>query len=214
MTEPIKFPSIPHLPWGEAAAGSDRVLKNTNHFLGLRMGAFEKLDGECTGMTRDQLWARSVNGYPRHPSRSWMRALWSCVRQEIPEGLVIFGENVYATHSIHYTALPTYFFVFAMVDAHTGKVLDWLQTQTIADDLGLRTVPLLRASVWDSALFMATYTGQSRFGGAQEGYVVRNMAAFPLAETVGYWAKYLRPTHVQTDDHWMNQPVVPNGLKG
>ncbi len=209
-----KFPSIPHLPWTTAADG-DLILKDSQNFVGLDVGVFEKLDGECTGMNCDDLWARSLEPYGRHPSRTWMRSLWSRIRHQIQPDWIIFGENVYAKHAIHYTELPSYFFVFAVVDARTMRVLPWPRTCEIAGYLDLPTVPMRLHTIWEAGLIMGAYTGKSAFGGVQEGYVVRNYSHFSLYDTGRHWAKYVREGHVQPDAaHWYQQPVVPNVLAG
>jgi hypothetical protein len=46
-----------------------------------------------------------------------------------------------------------------------------------------------------------------------EGYVVRVTAAIPYADFGRKVAKWVRRGHVQTDQHWLSQPVEPNGLK-
>ena len=47
----------------------------------------------------------------------------------------------------------------------------------------------------------------------QEGYVVRNSFRFMYESFHKNVAKYVRSSHVQTSDHWMNQQLVPNRLK-
>lgn len=46
-----------------------------------------------------------------------------------------------------------------------------------------------------------------------EGYVVRTTSGFAFADFDQHLAKWVRPGHVQTDQHWMHQAVVPNGLR-
>jgi predicted kinase len=46
----------------------------------------------------------------------------------------------------------------------------------------------------------------------QEGYVVRTAEGFPYTKFAERVAKWVRPSHVQTDTHWMHAEVVPNKL--
>ena len=46
-----------------------------------------------------------------------------------------------------------------------------------------------------------------------EGYVVRLADGFPFDAFARSVAKWVRPGHVQTDQHWMHAQVVPNGLR-
>lgn len=68
--------------------------------------------------------------------------------------------------------------------------------------------------MWDEAKIKACQTGISKFGGEQEGYVVRNANEFPVEKFSSCVAKFVRAQHVQTDDHWMHRSVIPNHLRG
>ena len=46
-----------------------------------------------------------------------------------------------------------------------------------------------------------------------EGYVVRNAEQFAFNDFSDNIAKWVRRNHVQTDEHWLNQAIVPNGLQ-
>lgn len=45
-----------------------------------------------------------------------------------------------------------------------------------------------------------------------EGYVMRPADAFKLDDFNNNVVKWVRPNHVQTDEHWMNKEVEVNGL--
>ena len=94
-------------------------------------------------------------------------------------------------------------------------VLDWDTTVAYAEMLGLHMVPVLYRGPWDEAAVKACYTGTSRCGGIQEGYVARLAGSFPVSEFGMSLAKYVRENHVlEGDDHWMHRAVVRNGLAG
>src|SRR3546814_9804484 len=44
----------------------------------------------------------------------WVKQFRSGIAADIPEGWRVCGENLFAKHSIHYTALPTYFMGFSI----------------------------------------------------------------------------------------------------
>ena len=48
----------------------------------------------------------------------------------------------------------------------------------------------------------------------QEGVVVRLAEAFPYAAFGDSVLKWVRPNHVQTDEHWAHQVIIPNRLRG
>jgi hypothetical protein len=46
-----------------------------------------------------------------------------------------------------------------------------------------------------------------------EGYVIRLADTFNIKDFQQSVGKFVRPNHVQTDEHWMSKPVEPNRLK-
>lgn len=205
-----KYPRTLHLPWSPGASDDDKILESVEHFQGREVVVTEKLDGENTSMYQDHYHARSTDS-KNHPSRNFVKQIWGRVRHDIPFGYRLCGENVYAVHSIKYTALPEYFMLFTVYDP-TNLCLSWDETVEWAKLLDLPAVPVLYRGVWDEEKVRACWTGKSLFGGDQEGYVVRVADAFPWADHHMHFAKYVRAGHVTTDEHWMSQPVVPNQL--
>lgn len=196
----MKYPRTPHLSYSLGRSPDDISFEGT--FRG-EVVVTEKMDGECTTMTKSVHHARSLDS-GRHPSRSKLGRLWGEIRHEIPDGLRVVGENVSAIHSIEYARLPDIFLVFACVQ--DGLFLSWDETVAWVKLLGLETVPVLYRGSWPvehSRLF----TGSSVFGGPQEGYVVRSVGMFPVEDFGLNVAKFVRQDHVQTDQHWMFQPV-------
>lgn len=243
MENSIKYPRTHHLPWSDTIGpDGDHVLRDLNCFRGHEVVVTEKLDGENTTLYRTHLHARSLDGR-HHPSRGWIKAFHARMCHLIPAGWRICGESLYALHSIHYQALPSYYIVFAVHDGE--RFLSWDDTVDFCaslsvpsrHDLGitdpgdvesaqadsnrtlisgdsplLMTAPLLYRGPWNEKKVKACFSGRSSYGGAQEGYVVRRSEAFLEADFQRSVAKYVRPNHVQTDQHWMLKPVVKNLL--
>jgi len=46
----------------------------------------------------------------------------------------------------------------------------------------------------------------------QEGYVIRLADSFKFEDFNVSIAKWVRKSHVQTEDHWKLQPIIPNKL--
>lgn len=211
MSDKEKYPRTPHLPWSPGSTADDILLDSTEKLsLMGEIVVTEKLDGENTTLHRDYVHARSLDsGY--HPSRSWVSMLHGSIGHLIPEGLKICGENVFARHSIQYDALETYFYVFAVIKGDT--VLAWDDMIEVVESLGLVAVPLLYRGVWDVEQIKSCWTGISRCGGKQEGYIVRNAGSYDLSDFEGNVAKYVRSGHVASETHWMKGPVIRNRLE-
>ncbi|MFP3728090.1 RNA ligase family protein [Priestia filamentosa] len=205
-----KYPRTYHLPWSSGKTADDKVLKNTSHFHGEEVIVTEKMDGENTTIYQDYIHARSIDSKD-HPSRHWVKMLQANIGYQIPEKWRICGENLFATHSIHYSSLQSYFCVFSIWN-EKNECLSWDETVEWCALLQLQTVPVLYQGIYDEDKIQSCYTKTSLYGGEQEGYVVRKASSFHYDNFKNSVAKFVRKNHVQTDEHWMNKSITPNGI--
>lgn len=215
MSACAKYPRIPHLPWSPGTAPDDRRLPDTTALLDRPLVITEKLDGSNLCMTAVDVFARTHAHAPRHASFDMAKGLWAGIRLRIPKEHSVFGEWLYARHSIEYQALPGYFVVFGVRDDTTGAWHPWDQTARVASDLGLPAAPVLwtgRVGTEDELREQVERLARqpSAFGGPREGVVVR--LAAPITDFDVSVAKWVRAGHVRTDEHWSAQPIVRNGL--
>lgn len=206
----VRYPRTFHLPWSEGLSADDKVLDDLRAFVGQRVVVTEKMDGENTSLYRDHLHARSLDSR-HHPSRDWVKAFWSGIRHDIPEGWRVCGENLFARHSLAYDDLPTFFLGFSVWNER-NECLPWDDTLDWFDLLGITPVPVLHDGIWDEQAIKALHDPK-RDDERREGYVVRLAEGFPLARFRSHVAKYVRAKHVQTDQHWMHAQIVRNGLR-
>jgi hypothetical protein len=214
MGELRKYPKTFHLPWSPGLQNDDRVVPSLGPFETLSdIVVTEKLDGENTTMYHHHIHARSMDGN-NHDSRNWVKALWGSIRWTIPENVRICGENTYAAHSIPYNELSSYFYAFSVFEQLTDTDLCWSWDRTVdfCKEIGLETVPVLYRGPWDRKAIDACMTGVSKFGGFQEGYVVRNAKEYEYKDFQLNVVKYVRAHHVTTDEHWATN-WTPNKLK-
>jgi len=205
-----KYPRSMHLPWSRTVGEDDKVLRNVEHFVGKEVVASAKLDGENCTMGPDFIHARSLDSR-HHPSRDWVKALHGQIRWTIPEGWRVCGENLYAEHSIRYEDLPTYFMVFSVWN-EKNNVLSWDEMKEFCDERGLVVVPELYRGIWDEEKIRGLWPYEGLFGEAEpEGYVVRTVEGFNYNDFSRHLGKWVRPKHVQTNQHWMHSQVTPNG---
>ena len=207
MNTTTKYPRTLHLPWSLSASSDDCWLNNVDHFVGKEIICSVKLDGEGSNLTATTCHARSVDSRG-HASRHWLKAKHGSIARDIPDGFCIYGENMYAEHSIPYSGLTTYFYVFGIKNNNLwlswDSVCEWCQL------LDLETVPVLYRGIWDEEKVKACYSKDRLiFGGFQEGYVVRLASEF--TDFSKSLAKFVRANHVQTDEHWMEN-WKPNQL--
>ena len=200
FTEMVKYPRTHHLPWSDGVNDDDRVISSLDAFRGQRVIVTEKMDGENTTLYRDRMHARSVDGRS-HPSRGWVKKLWSTLCADIPEGWRVCGENMYARHSIHYTELPDYFMGFSVWNER-NICLGWDDTLEWFSLLGITPVSVLHDGVFDMERIKALYDRKEDWA-RREGYVVRTASPFGYGEFRHKVAKFVRKGHVQTSRHWM-----------
>lgn len=203
-----KYPRTFHLPESEGYTSDDKVLSNSDHLLGKKVVCTEKKDGENTSMYSDICHARSLDSSD-HESRSWVKSLHSTIKRDIPEGMRIYGENLYAKHSIYYENLESYFYVFSIWMNST--ILSWQETEEWANLFGLVTVPVIYSGIWTKDTHSECLSKLDLE--KQEGYVVRLADSFDVSDFSVSIAKFVRKSHVSTNNHWMYQKVVPNKLK-
>jgi len=205
----IKYPRTYHLPWSLAKTDDDKTLSDTNHLDGKKVIITTKMDGENTTVYNDLIHARSVDS-KNHPSRNYIKRELAAIQNDIPAGMRICGENLFARHSIFYNNLRSYFYAFSVWDEN-NFCLGWDESLEWLELLELNTPDVLFRGVWDEEV--AKGISKSMNLDSNEGYVVRLDEKFHYMNFPRAVAKFVRKGHVQTNKHWMIQDIVPNELK-
>lgn len=203
-----KYPRTPHLSFSPGVGGDDIKLNSNEIFTNSQVIVTEKLDGENTTFYPDCIHARSLDS-GHHFSRAWVKALQGSISHNIPPGWRICGENMYARHSIAYDNLKSYFYVFSIWNEN-NECLSWSETQEWTEILELELVPVIYQGIWDEAIIRDI--GDKLDLDRCEGYVVRKVEQFHFDNFASNIAKWVRKNHVQTNEHWMYQKIIPNGL--
>lgn len=202
-----KYPRTPHLPWSSSVTDDDIYQLNLDHFIGQEIVVTEKMDGENTSMYHNDIHARSLDGR-HHPSRDWVKSWHATIAHDIPENWRLCGENLYAQHSVIYQNLDSYFYLFSIWN-QSNTCLSWEETKQWAELLNCPTPKELYTGIWDETLIRKLNVDTEK----SEGYVVRLKQQFNYDNFAKSVAKWVRPKHVQTDQHWMHAPIIPNKLK-
>lgn len=194
----FKFPKIPHHEMSQGK-NSDDLTYTGDEYRHMSL-LTEKMDGENTSIYWDgYCHARSILSC-YHQSRTWVKNLAGRLSADLPDGWRVCGENLYAKHSIKYDNLESWFLVFAIFD-HTNMCLSWGETKLWCDLLDLKTVPVIETgavNVFDRNV--------------SEGRVMRNPDSFHYSQVRHNMCKFVRPNHVQTHGHWMNDTIEKNGV--
>jgi hypothetical protein len=192
----------------------------------------EKIDGTNVGIhfTSGGRMVLQCRGHEitegMHPQYDLFKQ-WTSVKRPVLEAMlggqfILYGEWLYAKHSVHYRKLPHYFFEFDIYDKDAAQFLDLETRLEMLEGKGLQTVPvvhrgpiaaeqlpsLINRSAFDSA-FENPVTG--RTDDLMEGLYVRTEAEGSVTGR----AKLVRPEFVekvQQSEHWQHQKMIPNLL--
>lgn len=196
----IKYPRTYHLPWSPGATKDDRILKNDDCFRGKQVIVTLKMDGENTSMYNDYIHARSLND-KKHWSKSWIKQFHSTISGSISENTRLIVENMYAKHSIEYTNLHSFCYGISVWNGLT--CLSYQDTVEYFGVLDIPMTPTLYIGEYDREKIKDLY--QSSYdGNTMEGYVIRNCESFSYKDFSKNVAKYVRPNHVTSNEHWFH----------
>jgi hypothetical protein len=210
-----KYGRTYHYPFSPGTTSDDRI--NSAYWNDVRkMQALvhtEKLDGENNCVSRTGVFARSHSAPTSSPWTRSLREKWEVMKHDLGD-MEIFGENLYAIHSIEYRKLEQHYFVFAIRTMDTW--LSWAEVKFYAAMFDLAVVPELatvtpkdESSLRRDVLYLAEQ--ESVFESfdivtnrpcAREGIVSRNTEEFAVADFDQNIFKYVRKNHVKTDAHW------------
>lgn len=230
----VKYPRTPHL-FGSTGTDDDRHLSRRESQAFIRDPSLiveEKLDGTNVGIhfTRQGRMVLQCRGHEiqagMHPQydlfKQWTVAMRPVLEAILENRHILFGEWLYAKHSVQYRNLPHYFFEFDIYDKEAGRFVDLKTRLAILKGTGIHTVPvihrgaltaeqlpqLIQASAFDS-LFENPTTGQP--DRLMEGLYLRTEAK----GTVTGRAKFVRIEFVEKvkqSEHWQHRTMVPNLL--
>ncbi len=211
-----KYGRTYHYPFSPGATNDDRIApdywKNIQE-ISLLIHT-EKLDGENNCLSKNGVFARS---HAAPTVSSWtesLRRYWQLIKNDLGS-LEIFGENLYAVHSIEYKNLDNHFYVFGIRE--DDRWLSWEETKFYAAVLDLPVVPEIQVFQpgADQVVFeegvknlatgsglLAPYDAYTGKPATIEGIVTRNVNEYPVAEFERNVFKYVRAGHVKTDVHW------------
>ena len=200
-----KYNRTYHLFFSPGSTNDDKISNSVNSLIGIDVVITEKLDGENCGMTRDGVFARSHAAFTTSAWSREVRQLHSLIRNSIDEDVFIFGENMEGIHSIEYSKLKSYFYMFGVRDNNIW--IPWESVEEYSYLLDISIVPVLFKGFIKSdkelkQIVEDLVSKPSELGGQIEGIVIRNASMFHNDDFSDNVMKWVRKDHVQTDVHW------------
>lgn len=230
----MKYPRTPHL-FGSKGTDDDKHLGEAESHAFIADASLiveEKIDGTNVGIhfsdageivlqCRGHLITEGM--HPQYDLfKQWAAVKRHPLEEKLQNRLILFGEWVYARHSVAYRELTHYFFEFDIYDKQQQAFLDLEQRLGLLKGTGVETVPVVHHGPV-SRKGLEKLIGPSRFGSQfdnpitgqpdnlMEGLYLRTEAQGIVTGR----AKLVRPEFVEKikqSTHWQHQAMVPNGL--
>ena len=214
--EARKYGRTWHFPFSPGTTSDDRIQQDYWTYVQHMQQVIhtEKLDGENNCLNRYGVFARSHAAPTVSPWTSRLRQQWGLIKNDLGD-LELFGENIYAIHSIEYRRIEHYYYVFAV--RCLDRWLSWEEVCFYAAAFDMPTVPVMALSenpareqaFRDEVLALtrerSSFDSVDVLSGAPctvEGIVSRNTQGFGLEALGQNVFKYVRKGHVKTDEHW------------
>ena len=230
----IKYPRTPHL-FGSKGTDDDKHLsesKSSDFIANDSLIVEEKIDGTNVGIhfSDDGEIVLQCRGHliteGMHPQydlfKQWAVVKRNALEARLERRYILFGEWVYARHSIHYRRLSHYFFEFDMYDKEAEVFLDLEQRTRLLQGTGVETVPIVHRGPLKRKR-LEELIGPSQFDSQFENPLSNRTddlmegLYFRLEQdgVVTRRAKFVRPEFVEKikqSNHWQHEVMVSNEL--
>lgn len=250
-----KYPRTQHIEGSGLQAGDTNLnMVPIRALAGRYLVVEEKMDGANSAIsftTQGKLLLQSrghyLTGGPRERHfalfKAWSGRYTTALWELLGDRYIMYGEWLYARHTVFYTDLPHYFLEFDILDTQTGHFLDTLRRRVLlASTPFIQSVRVLHVGMVPSYTDLMGMVGPSAFIAADHlerlrrqcthlgidpATAVRETDPTMLMEglyikaeeegTVTERYKYVRAGFLQTvfdaGSHWLDRPIVPNQLR-
>lgn len=213
----------------------------------------EKVDGANAAISFDaqgQLLLQSRGHYLTGGSRErhfnlfkqWAHSHYAALWDVLGDRYILYGEWLYAKHTVFYDRLPHYFLEYDLLDRSSNQFLSTSARRQLLQGLALASVPVLLEGKLRSHQQLVSLLQQSHFissghidrlrelcleQGLNVDLAIQQTNQSSLMEglyikvetpelTIARY-KYVRAdfltTILQSESHWLNRPIIPNQLQ-
>lgn len=189
------------------------------HLLNGKVVVEEKLDGANTGIIRHKtgfhLQKRgSLVSTSEHEQFQFFHN-WASYQNynklmKLPQGYTVYGELMYAVHSLYYDRLPDWFLVFDVWNKRKDKWMNQRDRESFCNDHDLHMVPKIYEGHLTVQELFDIIPKKSAFGDEAEGVVVKRY------NKKGYIrGKLVRPEfikRIEEGEHWSKYNIKTNKI--
>jgi hypothetical protein len=249
-----KYPRTPHIEGSRQQPGDEDLdsipfSAIANEYVVIE----EKVDGANAAISFDangQLLLQSrghyLTGGPRERHfnlfKQWAHSHYAALWDVLGDRYILYGEWLYAKHTVFYDKLPHYFLEYDLLDRTSGQFLSTAARRNLLTGLAVASVPVLLEGKLTSQKQLVGLLQHSQFissehidrlrelcveQGLNPDLAVRQTNQSALMEglyikvetpelTIARF-KYVRAdfltTILQSETHWLNRPIIPNQLQ-
>ena len=252
--EIIKYPRTQHLEGSRLQQGDEDLSQIPfKNIKGKYLVIEEKIDGANTAISFDDegnllLQSRGhylTGGYrERHYN---LLKQWASIHKDefykvLGSRYIMYGEWLYAKHSIYYDMLPHYFLEFDVYDRENEVFLSTTARQNLLKDLPIASVPILATGKFDRIEDILKYLQESNYisddyannllvtannlnldfekikletemSKMMEGLYIKVESENTVLERLKYVRYSFLQTIISSETHWLDRPIIPNKLQ-
>jgi RNA ligase len=248
-----KYPRTRHILNSRLQPGDDDLsAAGFADIAGRHLVIEEKLDGANAAISFDgegnlllQSRGHYLTGGPRERHfallKRWANGIRDSLRPVLGERYIVYGEWLYAKHTIFYDALPHYFLEFDVLDLETDRFLATPERRRLLAGLPIVSVPVLHEGSVADAGALTAMIGRSAYkserwlenlamlanvqphnvemvmrqtdpSALMEGLYIKIEEGGAVTDRFKYVRHDFLTVVVDSDSHWQSRPILANLL--
>jgi hypothetical protein len=247
-----KYPRTRHILDSRLQPGDeDLTAAGFGEIAGRHLVVEEKVDGANAAISFDadcglllQSRGHYLTGGPREKHftllKGWANGISGALWPVLGSRFVVYGEWVYAKHTIFYDALPHYFLEFDVLDRETDRFLGTPERRQLLGGLPLSSVPVLHEGVVATPAALTAMIAPSAYksldwrvrlaaaitpphkaemvmrqtdpSDLMEGLYIKVEEGGAVRERFKYVRRDFLTTVLNSESHWLSRPILPNRL--
>lgn len=225
----LKYPRTQHIEGSKLQPGDEDLSQIPfSALIGRHLVVEEKLDGANCGISFSEeadliLQSRGhvLSGGPRERQfdlfKAWAQAhkeeLWSLLGTHY----IMYGEWLFARHTLAYDQLPHYFFEFDVYDKQEETFLSTEHRKDLFKESSVCSAPVLHQGKVKSLAALIGLIGSSPFrsgeGALMEGLYIKEEEGGVVTARYKFVRHGFFMAVEYSETHWINRPIEQNKLK-
>jgi len=252
----VKYPRTHHLEGSRLQEGDEDLNQVPfSSVFGRNIVIEEKIDGANSAISFDgdgNLLIQSRGHYlhggyrERHYNllKQWATENQDIFFDQLGARYIMYGEWMYAKHTVYYDALPDYFMEFDIYDRERGVFLDTPTRRSFTEPMGIvSSVPVLGSGIYRSKESILSYIGHSNYitedhlenlkktaerldqdvervlretdpSTTMEGLYIKVEEEGIVKERLKFVRAGFLQCVLSSQSHWQSRPITPNGVVG